>query len=143
MIFDMDGTLFDPTYRRKFVEKTPKDWESFFDPENVMKDEPIEAIVALAQRHGMTHQVHVVTARREADREVTTRQLRSAGVPVTKLHIVRPDGCHKPDSMLKKEWLEDSGLKDRIAFVVDDRSSVVRMWRDCGLVCLQCADGDF
>ncbi len=30
-----------------------------------------------------------------------------------------------------------------VTFVVDDRKSVVDMWRSCGLVTLQCAEGNF
>jgi hypothetical protein len=33
--------------------------------------------------------------------------------------------------------------KDKILFVVADRSRVVEMWRSEGLVCLQCAPGEF
>jgi len=33
--------------------------------------------------------------------------------------------------------------RDRVLFIVEDRSSVVDMWRAQGLVCLQCAPGEF
>ena len=32
---------------------------------------------------------------------------------------------------------------DEILFVLDDRSQVVKMWRELGLTCLQVADGNF
>lgn len=33
--------------------------------------------------------------------------------------------------------------RDNILFVIDDRDSVVEMWRRNGLTVLQCAKGDF
>jgi hypothetical protein len=41
----------------------------------------------------------------------------------------------------KREMLGD--IDSRILFVVEDRSRVVKMWRSEGLVCLQCAPGEF
>jgi hypothetical protein len=31
----------------------------------------------------------------------------------------------------------------KVLFVVEDRNRVVEMWREEGLVCLQCAPGEF
>jgi phosphoserine phosphatase len=33
--------------------------------------------------------------------------------------------------------------RTHVLFIVEDRSSVVEMWRQQGFVCLQCAPGDF
>jgi hypothetical protein len=33
--------------------------------------------------------------------------------------------------------------RGRVLFIVEDRTSVVEMWRAQGFVCLQCAPGDF
>jgi hypothetical protein len=44
--------------------------------------------------------------------------------------------------IVKRELLE--GLdRSKILFVVDDRRRIVEMWRSEGLVCLQCAPGEF
>jgi hypothetical protein len=32
---------------------------------------------------------------------------------------------------------------DEIAFVLEDRNSMVKKWRELGLTCLQVAEGDF
>jgi len=42
----------------------------------------------------------------------------------------------------KREMLQGIDRK-KILFVVEDRSRVVEMWRGEGLVCLQCAPGEF
>ena len=57
---------------------------------------------------------------------------------------MRPAKDVRGDNEVKKEIFQNS-IKDKfdILFVVDDRLSVVKMWRSIGLVCLQCDWGDF
>jgi hypothetical protein len=57
---------------------------------------------------------------------------------------MREDGDCRSDVEVKEEIYEKylKGVVD-IAFCIDDRQSVVDMWRSKGLVCLQCAKGDF
>jgi hypothetical protein len=45
-------------------------------------------------------------------------------------------------AMVKREML--TGIdKGKVLLVVEDRTRVVQMWREEGLVCLQCAPGEF
>jgi hypothetical protein len=46
---------------------------------------------------------------------------------------------------LKKQWLDSMLVDDRqrLVAVFDDRSSVVKMWRDAGVPCFQVAPGEF
>jgi uncharacterized protein YcfJ len=57
---------------------------------------------------------------------------------------MRPAGTNHPDQELKRALYDEHvvGTYD-VAFVIDDRDKVVRMWRDLGLTCLQVADGAF
>jgi len=142
-VFDMDGTLFDPTHRRHFVEQSPKDWAGFFDPENVIQDKPIDQTQQMLRAYSQTHDIHIVTARRESDRDVTVKQLERYNLWWNGLHIVRPDGCFDPDADLKRKWLHSFEGRDRIDFVVDDRRSVVKMWREEGLFVFHVAEGNF
>lgn len=50
----------------------------------------------------------------------------------------------RKDSIAKHE-LFDEHIRDRyrIAFVLDDRDQVVKMWRSLGLTVFQVADGTF
>ena len=58
--------------------------------------------------------------------------------------LMRPDGDHRHDTDIKPELLEKAGIDlDTIAFVMEDRNSMVKKWRDMGLICLQVAEGDF
>ena len=56
--------------------------------------------------------------------------------------LLRRDGDYRSDVVVKREMLADLD-KSKILFVVEDRSRVVEMWRSEGLVCLQCAPGEF
>jgi len=57
---------------------------------------------------------------------------------------MRKTGDSRKDSIVKKE-LFDNHVRDKyfVDFILDDRDQVVEMWRDLGLICLQCAEGDF
>jgi hypothetical protein len=62
--------------------------------------------------------------------------------------VMRKEKDFRADHIIKKEMLETSiaqGIftKEEILFVVDDRKTVVSMWRSLGLTCLQVADGNF
>jgi predicted kinase len=58
--------------------------------------------------------------------------------------LMRAAGDMRPDSVVKLE-LFDKHVRHqyRVSLVIDDRNSVVEMWRGLGLTCLQCALGDF
>jgi hypothetical protein len=50
----------------------------------------------------------------------------------------------RPDTEIKREILSTLRAQGKdILFAMDDRQSVVDMWRASGVVCLQCAEGDF
>lgn len=53
----------------------------------------------------------------------------------------RAEGDRRPDTVVKKElYLSHVQGRYQIEFVIDDRPSIVRMWRaECGLTCLQVA----
>jgi hypothetical protein len=57
---------------------------------------------------------------------------------------MRAEGDQRKDSIVKRE-LFDAHVRDRwqVLGVVDDRDSVVSMWRDLGLTVAQVAYGNF
>lgn len=58
--------------------------------------------------------------------------------------LMRPEGEHRPDEIIKKEiWEEKIKPWYDVVAVFDDRDRVVKMWRDEGLLCLQPYYGDF
>ena len=58
--------------------------------------------------------------------------------------IFRPNQDFTDDHILKYRMYEKY-IKDKyeVMFVVEDRKRIVDMWRELGITCLQCADGDF
>ncbi len=143
-VFDIDGTLADNTHRRHFVERVvgKKDWKSFNN--SMAKDTPNKAIVSIlhaAKDIGLT--TVLATGRGEEYREVTEKWLADNFISYDLL-FMRPAKDYRPDTEIKKEMLADmrrKGLEPH--YVVDDRNSVVAMWREAGITTLQCAEGDF
>jgi len=144
IICDLDGTLADVAHRRHHVSGQHKNWDAFF---RAMGDDPvIEPVLLLLQawiNHHGANSVYFTTGRPEEYRDVTVAWLRNIGLPTDNL-FMRADGDYRADHVVKRQMLEyirRDGTEVR--FVVDDRQTVVDMWREEGLICLQAAKGDF
>jgi phosphoglycolate phosphatase-like HAD superfamily hydrolase len=127
VIFDIDGTLADVSERLHHVKKKPKNWNAFFQ--------------GMAQDNAIHSMVRLCSGRNEEHRPQTVQWLTQQGVKYHEL-ILRRDGDMRSDTVVKREML--AGIdRSKVLFVVEDRSRVVEMWRSEGLVCLQCAPGEF
>lgn len=139
-IFDIDGTLADLSHRLHHVTGGKKDYEAFFA--EVSEDTVIEPIRQLLYAAAAEWQIVFCSGRPErtrADTEewLTENEIFTYGSPL----YMRADGDHRPDHVIKVEMLRamrEDGY-DPI-FAVDDRPSVVAMWRENGITCLQCRD---
>ena len=140
VIFDIDGTLADLSHRRHHVEKKPKNWDAFF--RGMSQDKAIHSVVRLCNiLYASGCKILLCSGRSEEHRVETVQWLAENGVNYHEL-ILRRDGDRRSDVIVKREML--AGLdRSKILFVVEDRSGVVEMWRSEGLVCLQCAPGEF
>lgn len=140
VIFDIDGTLADVSERIHHVRKKPKNWNAFF--QGMAQDKAIHSVVRLCNiLYASGIKIILCSGRSEEHRPETIRWLVEKGVDYHKL-ILRPDGDRRTDAAVKREVL--AGLdRSKILFVVEDRSRVVQMWCSEGLVCLQCAPGEF
>lgn len=148
IIFDIDGTLADNTHRQHFLAGGKKDWKSFLSPEELAKDTPNQAVVQLANiliMNGTT--IVLCSGRAEARRKVTeewlAKHLVYVGYGEYLPLYMRANGDHRPDTVVKKELLGHIRETYYPWLVIDDRTSVVKMWREEGLTCLQCAEGEF
>jgi hypothetical protein len=137
IIVDLDGTLADVRHRLSHVQ-TPgrKDWKAFFagmdlDPLNVWCRELMVAM----KNAGFG--IAIVSGRPDEYEEVIVNWLKQYDIPYDALHL-RRHGDRRPDNVVKRQILQNHFNKKEILFVVDDRASVVQMWRSEGLVCLQC-----
>tara|TARA_R110000868_G_scaffold132380_3_gene343185 strand:- start:12195 stop:12638 length:444 start_codon:yes stop_codon:yes gene_type:complete len=143
IIVDIDGTLADVEHRVHHVRASTKDWKSF--NEGMGKDKLnhwCAKLIDAMKTQG--YEILFVTGRDENYRETTLAWMKQHQVSFDKLYM-RAAVDFRPDDEVKKEiYLQE--IKDHweVTFVVDDRLSVVKMWREqLNLVCLQCDWGDF
>jgi uncharacterized HAD superfamily protein len=136
IIFDIDGTLSDPSQRLHFLEN--KDWDSFY--EHCDEDPVISHVSFLAQELSKVHRIFILTGRPERVRKKTQKWLMEHYIPYDRL-LMRKDGDHRPDYIIKAEMVDS--LKLPIWLAIDDRDRVVKMFRDKGILCLQCREGDY
>ena len=140
VIFDIDGTLADVSERIHHVKNKPKNWNAFF--QGMAQDKAIHSMVRLCNiLYASGIQIILCSGRSEEHRGQTVEWLTQQGVNYHDL-ILRKDKDRRPDTTVKREMLAAID-KNQILFVVEDRSRVVEMWRSEGLVCLQCAPGEF
>lgn len=140
VIFDIDGTLADVSERIHHVRKKPKNWPAFF--RGMAQDKAIHSMVRLCNiLYDSGIQIILCSGRSEEHRDETVRWMAQQGVRYHKL-ILRENSDRRSDTEVKREMLAQID-KSKILFVVEDRSRVVEMWRSEGLVCLQCAPGEF
>ena len=105
-------------------------------------DTPNSAVVDLynLSRESGLYETILVSGRPERYRKLTENWLVWNKIDFEVL-IMRKDDDLRADHVIKEEILEELlGQGKTIAFVVDDRKSVVDMWRKNGLTCFQCAD---
>ena len=140
VIFDIDGTLADVSERIHHVRRKPKNWNAFFA--GIAQDKAIHAMVALCNMlYDAGVRIILCSGRNERHRPETVEWMARHGVRYHEL-ILRRDSDMRSDVVVKREML--AGIdREKILFVVEDRTRVVEMWRSEGLVCLQCAPGEF
>jgi predicted kinase len=140
VIFDIDGTLADLTHRIHHISGGKRDWLAFFE---ALSDDTIYSdILRLNHMINMARGVSIilVSGRPETYRTRTEKWLSDNDVYWTDLYM-RTAGDHRADYIVKSQIL-DKLIADgvNVLFVVDDRQSVVNMWRERGLTCLQCRE---
>ena len=144
IVFDIDGTIADCTHRLHHVKKDNPDWKSFF--EECVNDTPIESMCDMSIVLSQYYDIVFCTGRSEECREHTEKWLNKH--VNTNTVLMRKEGDHRPDHVVKKELLEDylkkqNLTKDHVVTIYEDRQSVVDMWRDNGYHVCQVAKGDF
>lgn len=144
VIFDIDGTLSDPTHRLRFItEQEPKDWDAFYAA--CGDDAPINEALDVLAVLDAEHKVILATGRVESTRETTLEWFARHRIYADEMPLyMRKDGDHRPDTVVKREMLDQmraDGWEPTLA--IEDRASVVAMWREAGLLCWQVAEGNF
>lgn len=143
IIFDLDGTLRDLTHRLHHIQGPHKDYDAFHA--KVIDDKPKKDIIELfgiCERANIQncYEIFIFSGCSEIAREDTDKWLRDA-LPSYYWYNrlwMRPEGDYTPDYELKRAWLNEIREEGyEVIFTVDDRQSVVDMWREEGITCLQ------
>jgi hypothetical protein len=140
-VFDLDGTLADLTHRLPFIQRDPKDWDGFFAA--CVDDSPIKPTIELLLRlwNTRTVRVEVWSGRSDSVRAQSEQWLARNGISGNLLTNMRRAGDHRPDHLIKREFLRACDAQPDIIF--DDRKTVVDMWRAEGVPCFHVAEGLF
>lgn len=142
VIVDIDGTLSLVGERVNHLNENPPNWKSFYA--RCGEDEPVNEIIDLVNVLCQNYRIILCTGRTESCRADTEKWFIENGFIEFSTMLMRPDGDHRHDVELKPELLEKAGINlDDIAFVLEDRNSMVAKWRTMGLICLQVAEGNF
>ena len=143
ILFDIDGTLADLNGREKFLKQENPDWKNF--NAKIEEDVPNTPVVELYRTlyESGKFEIILVSGRQERFRKVTETWLAWHEIPFDTL-LMRPDADQRPDSAVKQDILNALKAQGKeILFCVDDRQSVVDMWRANGITCLQCQKGNY
>ena len=148
VVVDLDGTVADCTHRLHFINGETKDWKGFY--EACKDDKPIMSMIdmvrALNERY---YNVIFLTGRSEVARNVTQEWLQVNNLWNYDDLIMRPLKDYRQDSVVKLEMLNNyirtnlNDDKEAIGFILEDRATVVKSFRDAGFKVLQVAEGDF
>ena len=142
-IFDIDGTLADCSQRLHFIQQEKPDWESFY--KDCVYDRPILPTLFLAQTlQDANKDLIFVTGRPEKYMEETLNWLCNQFDTNSVILMMRKDGDHRPDYIVKKEIYEEYIKNHFVIYgIFEDRKQCVDMWRSLGLTCYQVADGNY
>jgi len=141
-IFDIDGTLADGSHRIHHIQKSPKDWDTYFSL--CGEDSLIEHVAIVCKAlHRAGFAIVYVSGRSSVCLKDTIDWLRRHKLPDGPIYM-RQAGDRKDDNLLKIELLAELRSHGyRPLMVFDDRDRVVKAWREAGLPCAQVAPGDF
>lgn len=137
-IIDLDGTLASATWREHHLRGGRKDWAGFFA--GMKRDAPVPGLVDLTAWIAHHAAVILLTGRPADHATVVRRWLADHAVPYDLL-LMRPSGDRRPDTVMKRErYHHDVAPSYDVRIVIDDRPSVIEMWRQEGLYVLTAVD---
>lgn len=131
IICDIDGTL------AHMNGRSPYDWD------RVGEDTVDEVVRETLQMYEIEYDIILVSGRKDTCKRLTVKWLHRNFIPFSVLHMRKADD-NRSDVEVKGEIYETL-IKPHynVRLVLDDRDSVVKMWRSKGLKCYQVAEGNF
>lgn len=144
VIVDLDGTLCDVNHRIHLLKQENSHRSDFF--KKMKFDSPYEWCRNLVHILLPHYELLFLTGRPNIYREQTTDWLfQHVDLDTSRYELfMRPTDDHRLDAEFKKEVFHRHIQNQfQVEFVIEDRESVVQMWRNLGLTCLQCQDGRY
>lgn len=156
VIVDMDGTLANLDARLLYLRTKPKNYDAFYAPDNVRADKVNEVIASWVRSlywsgrdmsREDSHEIVIVSGRPDFVARETEDWLDMYAIPYDHI-IMRRGGDRRDDTIVKAEILDliarslmrtfgdatpHDAIKNHIAFSIDDRPTVVEMWRQNGI----------
>lgn len=137
IIIDLDGTLCNVEHRVHYMQEIPKRSCEFHS--ECVNDPIVEPIAELVRAmHAQGVKVIILTARPVTYATQTRWWLNAMNVPYDQIFmgtVPRPDREYK-----RMTYFNEIEPYYDVLFVVEDRADVVRMWREHGVLCLDCAN---
>jgi len=144
IIVDLDGTLTNNDHRIGMLHAEVKDWDAINEASRF--DLPVlwcQDMVHIYAQAG--YKILFVTGRTATYESVTREWLTRYISPAVDFTLMmRPVTDRREDFIVKMEIFQRDILPFYdVAFALEDRDSVTRMWRDIGLTCLQVKDSTY
>jgi hypothetical protein len=146
VVVDIDGTVSIVGDRVRHLSEKPCNWDGFYS--RCSEDEPNITVVELVRNLLLVgYGIVYMSGRRDTERFDTEMWLSAFGIE-SNLLFMRKAGDFRHDTEIKPELMkqfqkEVGCTNDDIAFILEDRNSMVKKWRELGFTCLQVAEGDF
>jgi hypothetical protein len=116
-VLDIDATLSDTSQRIHFLQKRPKDWDSFFA--HAKEDAVLDEGLAVATTLAADHEIVYLTGRPERLRRDTLKWLKDNGFPDGTMYM-RGNGDRRPGVTMKLGRLNQLAEVRPVAVLVDD-----------------------
>ncbi len=116
-VLDIDATLSDTSKRIHFIERKPKDWDSFFA--HAKEDAVLDEGLAVATTLAKDHEIVYLTGRPERCRRDTVKWLKDNGFPEGRMYM-RSNNDRRPSVAVKLYRLKELSRERPVAVLVDD-----------------------
>lgn len=137
VLVDIDNVLASAWEREHLISES---WDAYHSASRA--DEPLSDIIDLVNalaRDGFV--VILLTGRNEKYRGITIGWLAQHGVELDDL-IMRPDDDYRPAGEMKlamalARFVDEQGMRDQVAFILDDSENVIKAFQGVGVPALQ------
>jgi predicted secreted acid phosphatase len=142
VIIDIDGTMANTDHRLPLLKGgnyTPEDWDKFIAAQ--LQDEPNKWCLEITKAmHKAGYKIIFITGRYYSEFGNTDGWLKK-NLPKymhNYILLMRTDTDKRPDYESKEQILKTIQDTYNILFAIDDKASVVKMFRQNGIECLEC-----